>query len=179
MHAHLTNVTVRSLKPNGKQTKVWDSSTPGFGVIVGKSKSFFVMYGKKRTVKVLGRFPDTPLSTARTAAKKLLATNPQPIVALAFPKALEQFLEEKTKARRANTVRTLKDRLNRHFPFTGQLADIGHADILKKLITIETNAEYDHALAAAKTFFTWAHNHRYIDDNPTRGIAMRGTQSRS
>jgi hypothetical protein len=55
MHARLTDVAVRALKQTGKQTKVWDSSTPGFGVIVGKSKSFFVMYGRKRSVKVLGR----------------------------------------------------------------------------------------------------------------------------
>jgi hypothetical protein len=44
MRAHLTELGVRALKPAGKQVKVWDTTTPGFGVIVGKSKSFLVMY---------------------------------------------------------------------------------------------------------------------------------------
>jgi integrase len=170
---------VRALKPSAKQLKVWDTSTPGFGVIVGRSKSFFVMYGPKRTVKVLGRFPDTPLSAARAAAKKLLAVNPRPTTALKFEKALELFLEEKAKARRPRTVQNLKARLTRHFPFKQQLADVTHEDILRKLAHIDTNAEHDHALSVAKTFFTWAYNHRYIDDNPTRGISLRGTQFRS
>ena len=39
MHAHLTEVSVRALKPGGKQVKVWDTTTPGFGIIVGKSQA--------------------------------------------------------------------------------------------------------------------------------------------
>jgi hypothetical protein len=76
MRAHLTELGVRALKPACEQVKVWDTTTPGFGVIVGKSKSFFVMYGRKRAVKVLGRFPDTTLAGARAAAKKPLAHAP-------------------------------------------------------------------------------------------------------
>ena len=64
-----------------------------------------------------------------------------------------------------------------HFSFKGQLADISHPEIMRRLAKIDTNAEHDHALSVAKTFFTWAHNRRYIDDNPTRGIAPRGTKS--
>jgi hypothetical protein len=42
MRAQLTEITVRSLKPAaGKQLKVWDTKTPGFGVrIKGRTKSF-------------------------------------------------------------------------------------------------------------------------------------------
>jgi hypothetical protein len=48
MRAHLTDVAVRALKQSvGKQVKVWDTTTPGFGLIVGeRSKSWFVVYGR-------------------------------------------------------------------------------------------------------------------------------------
>ena len=73
MRAHLTEVGVRALKARDKQYKVWDSSTRGFGVLVGgQAKSWIVMYGQNRRLKVLGRYPVLPLAEARKAAKKVL-----------------------------------------------------------------------------------------------------------
>jgi hypothetical protein len=37
MKALLTDVTVRALQAAPKQTKVWDTKTEGFGVLVGGS----------------------------------------------------------------------------------------------------------------------------------------------
>ena len=70
MRAHLTDVVVRGLRPvPGKQTKVWDTSTAGFGVLVSeRSKSWIVMYGRKRALKVIGRYPTVSLADARSAA---------------------------------------------------------------------------------------------------------------
>lgn len=40
MRAHLAEIAVRTLKPGTKQYKVFDLSTPGFGVLAGgRSKS--------------------------------------------------------------------------------------------------------------------------------------------
>ena len=37
MRVHLTELAVRALRPRpGKQFKAWDSSTAGFGVLVGE-----------------------------------------------------------------------------------------------------------------------------------------------
>jgi hypothetical protein len=66
MRAQLTDLSVRSFKPEpGKQLKVWDTKTPGFGLRVnGGTKSWIVMYGKSRTLKVLGRYPSLPKNSA-------------------------------------------------------------------------------------------------------------------
>jgi integrase len=98
---------------------------------------------------------------------------------MSFQSALDQFLAEKDKTRRPETAANHRARLNQHFPFKCQIGEIRHSDVLRRLAKIDTNAEHDHALSVAKTFFTWAHNRRYIDDNPTRGLSPRGTQSRS
>jgi hypothetical protein len=37
MRSHLTELALRSLKPNGKQIKIWDRTTPGFGVRVAST----------------------------------------------------------------------------------------------------------------------------------------------
>ena len=110
------------------------------------------------------------------AEKTLGKVRPQSIT---FPSAVEIFLAEKTKARRAGTVANLKQRLERHFPFKGQLADISHQDIARKLTRIKSNSEHDHALAVAKTFFNWCHNRRYITDSPVRGLSPHGHTARS
>src|SRR5205807_1288387 len=59
MRLHLTDIAVRTLKPSDRQYKVWDATFPGFGVRVnGGSKSWIVMHGRERALKVLGRYPD-------------------------------------------------------------------------------------------------------------------------
>jgi Arm DNA-binding domain len=74
MHKKLTDKTVKSLEPTGKQVDYFDSLTPGFGIRVNPSgvKSWVYMYrlgGKLRRLK-LGRYPDrrpaTRLATSVT-----------------------------------------------------------------------------------------------------------------
>lgn len=44
MRAHLTEISVRAMKPAAKQFKAWDTQTRGFGVLVSdKTKTWFVM----------------------------------------------------------------------------------------------------------------------------------------
>ena len=58
MRLHLTEIAVRALKPKpDKQFKAWDTSTAGFGVSSASTKSWIVMHGARRALKVIGRFP--------------------------------------------------------------------------------------------------------------------------
>lgn len=86
MRKHLTELSVRALKPaSGKQMKVWDTSTRGFGIRINDgSKSWIVMHGKTRNLKVLGRYPDMTLADARLAAKKLLIAPAAPRPTILF-----------------------------------------------------------------------------------------------
>ena len=160
----------------------WDPTLPCFGLRVsrGGAKTFILKLHNSR--RAIGRFPLISLSEARTEAKRLLAektlgkVRPQSIT---FPQAVELFLEEKAKARRPSTVADLRDRLKRHFPFKGQLADVSHQEFIRTLSKIKTPREHNHALRVGKTFFTWAVNRRYITENPTIGISTRSTQSRA
>jgi hypothetical protein len=79
MRAHLTDVSVRAFAASDKQVKVWDTKTPGFGVrINGRTKSWIVMYGQARTLKVLGRYPELSLADARKQALVYLGAQPNP-----------------------------------------------------------------------------------------------------
>jgi integrase len=178
-----SDTKLRSLPaPSKGQTVFWDDKLPTFGLRVSQGGSKTFVLGREKTLITIGKFGILSLADARGEAKRLLAeftlgkVRPQSIT---FSQALDVFLEEKTKSRRPHTVETLRQRLTQHFTFKGQLADVTHQEVVRKLGKIPTNSERDHALAVAKTFFTWAHNRRYIDDNPTRGISPYGHISRT
>ena len=179
----LSDAGLRSLQPPDAGTvDYWDRKLPAFACRVsqGGTKTFILKLHNSR--RAIGRYPTITLSEARIEARRLLAektlgrTRPQVIT---FEKALQVFLDEKRKSRRPRTVADLHNRLARHFPFRGQLADVTHQEVARRLAKIKTSSEHDHALAVAKTFFTWCHNHRYIDDNPVRGLAPHGSARRT
>ena len=69
---HLTDLSIKALKPTGKQVTHWDENLAGFGVRVSQkgTKTFVVMVGKERKLISLGRYPHLSLKTARTEAQK-------------------------------------------------------------------------------------------------------------
>jgi integrase len=179
----LTDITLRNLPaPEKGQQDIWDVGFPAFGVRVsqGGSKTFVLNIHNSR--RAIGRYPVITLAQARSEARRMLAektlgkTKP---VTITYQEALRLFLAEKEKTRRASTYKNHKFRLTTHFNFKGQLADLTHHEVARRLARIRTTAEQDHALSVAKTFFTWCHNHRYIDDNPTRGLSAHGSTSRA
>src|SRR3982074_2953879 len=116
MRAHLTDVSVRALKPAAKQYRVWDTKTPSFGVAVnGRTKSWIVMYGTQRVLKVLGRYPDLPLSDARKKALVHLGTQPPQTRAPRFANAVQEFLEQHYADKRPHVKSEAKRHLERHF----------------------------------------------------------------
>jgi hypothetical protein len=80
-HLRLTELSVRALKPTETYKTYWDTSTPGFGVRVGRrAKTWTIMRGLTRERVTIGRYPDLSLSDARLEAKKLLLQTPEPKV---------------------------------------------------------------------------------------------------
>jgi integrase len=178
-----SDAKLRSIAPPEKgQLAVWDASLPGFGLRVSQGGSKTFVLNRNNTLLTIGRFGVLSLSEARTEAKRLMAeftlgkVRPQSIT---FNAAKELFLTEKKKTRRARTHQNQKQRLDLHFKFSGQLVDFTHTELVRKLGKIKSNSEHDHALSVAKTFFTWAQNRRYIDDNPCRGLSPHGHTSRT
>ncbi len=177
----LSDAGLRSFKaPLKGSVDYWDTKLPGFGCRVsqGGAKSFILKLHNSR--KALGRYPLISLSEARTEAKRLLAERTLGKLrphSIAFPAAVEEFLDEKATRRRPITVADHKRHLGL-LGFKGPLADIGQDDLIRKMKHLK-RSEFNHRLACAKTFFTWAQKKRYIADNPTVGLTPHATVSRS
>jgi integrase len=96
---------------------------------------------------------------------------------IAFPTAVDEFLDEKATRRRPITVADHKRHLGL-LGFKGSLADISPDDLARKMKNL-ARSEFNHRLSCAKTFFTWAQKKRYIIDNPTSGFTPHTIVSRS
>ena len=177
------DTSLRSLPVPAKgQLDYWDSKFPSFGVRVsqGGSKTFVLKTQNAR--RSLGRYGIVSLAEARAEARRILAqktlgqTRPQSIT---FAAAFDAFIAEKEKSRRARTIKDYKRLINLHFRFKGQLADVKHPDIERRLTRIKSKSEHNHALQNAKTFFTWAQKRRYITDNPTIGFSPHKIANRA
>ena len=173
MRTHFTDVSVRALKPKNKQYRAWDTKTPGFGISVnGHSKSWVVMYGPKRTLRVLGRFPDIPLADARKKALVYLGTQPEASNAPKFSDALPLFLESHGKKLKESSKTELERTLRRHFlPVLGSrhLDKITHQQIVGIIEDIKAPSEALHAYKDVRTFFSWSVP-RYIPYSPCEGL---------
>ncbi|MFN3658192.1 MAG: tyrosine-type recombinase/integrase [Pseudolabrys sp.] len=181
----LTDQTIRSLTAPPQGQKLYrDDTLPGFGCRVsqGGTRTFVLVHGEERQFLTIGRYPIISLSDARTEAKRFLAERtlgklrPQ---SLNFPRAVEMFLEEKRKSKRASTIHDYEYYLDKFFNFKGPVAEISHPDILKRLDRIKSPSMYNHALAAARGFFNWCQRRRYITDNPVTGLSPHRTVSRA
>jgi integrase len=174
----LTEIMLKAAKPPERGTiTIWDGAVKHFGVRVsqGGTKSFMILMGSGRR-QTIGRFPTLSLAIARTRAKELLAeytlgkTRPR---SAAFDDVVAAFLEACEEKNRPRTVRDYKRLLNRHIAFGRKnISEVTRHDISRKLDKLkETSSEQNHAMAAAKVFFTWAHRHGYIDHSPCEGLA--------
>ncbi|HXJ00489.1 MAG TPA: Arm DNA-binding domain-containing protein, partial [Micropepsaceae bacterium] len=156
---HLTDLSVRALKPNGRTTYYWDSATPGFGVRVGKrKKTFTIIRGENRERITIGHYGDLSLSEARAEAKRLLSASPEEKAPLiTFEKAKAEFLYENYKDASPRTAYEAARHLGKHFKalHTTALHTITDADIKKQLDRISARAERLHAYRYARCFLKW------------------------
>jgi integrase len=177
-----SDVGLRSLSPPPKgQISYWDEKLPSFGFRVSQGGTKTFVLNRKNSLITIGRFPTITLSQARTEAKRLLAeftlgkVRPQSIT---YAQAVTLFLEEKTKARRDSTVSAYKGLLN-SITLIGQLTEITHEEVQRKLAKFKTEGAYNHHLVALTVFFNWCRKRRYITDNPTLGLSTHRRPARA
>ena len=183
MRLKLTDLAVRALPPSDGQLKVWDTVTKGFGVRMnGASKSWIVMYGKDRKLKVLGHYPATSLADARRAAKEiLLSPDDRPDYPL-FADAAAQFLETQdhlAPLTMREYARILKTRFEPEFKFK-RINDVDTRAIARILDCLSpTPGERKYAHSVIRRFFKWAVGRRMVDRSPVDGLDIpKSTPSR-
>ncbi|HEX5210410.1 MAG TPA: Arm DNA-binding domain-containing protein, partial [Pseudolabrys sp.] len=91
MKLHMTDIVVSRLKEPGTY---YDATTPAFGLRVGKNrKTWFVIRGRERLRKNIGRYPAVSLADARKEARKLLSEELEKGSRIKFNAAYETFKE--------------------------------------------------------------------------------------
>ena len=181
MKLRLTDMAIKKLpNPEHGQVTHWDELTPGFGLRCSvKSKSFVVMYGEKRQLKTLGRYPTMSLSGGRTAAKRFfvhfnegLFTPKVPSVT--FQAARNRFLQDAAGRNKPRTVADYTRLLNKHFHFEDELRDITRQQIMRFVSgLVETPSEQSHAYVAIRTMMNWCVRHGLIEHSVVPAIKQR------
>ena len=183
MKLRLTDIAIKRLSsPDSGQVTYWDDATPGFGLRCStKSKSFVVMYGEKRRLKKLGRYPDFTLSDARKEARRFLAeaddlpeaSGPAPIP---FEEAKRRFLAHCVGRNKERTVKDYTRLLNRHFELSNDLHEVTRAQIMKVISSLSrTPSEQSHAYVAIRTMMNWCVEAGLIEMSPVPRIRQKTT----
>lgn len=181
----LTDLQIRKLgAPETGQKTYFDEALPGFGVRVsqGGAKSFVVMYGPKRRLKTIGRYPDIALADARREAKRLQADLHEPAVPLhrhdpvPFPEARDRFLADSRGRNKPRTAADYERLLTRHFAFTEAVGDLTRAGIMKTIETLAaTPSEQRHAFVALRTMLNWCVKRGIIDHSPMPPMSFKAS----
>ena len=145
----LTDLAIRALPhPKEGSTKHIDPSLPGFGVrCTARSKSFFVMFGKDRRLKTIGRWPEMALKDARREAYGILHTPPAKRT-MTDAEALDAFLKDaKARLRRSTSER---------YRFA----------LMPHMKRIDLTTSEPNEVKALKVFFNWCIDRGIRDANP-------------
>ena len=176
MRMRLTDLSVRklSLPPLGQKT-YWDETTPGFGVrCSSRSKSYVVMYGAKRKLRTLGRYPDLSLADARRQAKQQLVQAQSISLGLRsidYETARREYLADCATRLRATTLCGYSMYLNA-MHFSGPVDRITRQDMLRKVRErTDSPSSQNYAFTTLKVFFNWLVRHQYLENNPLNGIS--------
>lgn len=166
----LTDISVQRLKPGDRQTRYFDASLPGFGILVGKHrKTWFLMKGEDRKIVTLGRYPDMPLKDARLAA---MAEKGKALDKWSFDaqRGVQLFLEAaKTRVEPA-TYGQYEHYLSL-FKFKGDVSDLTRTAIRRKLDDLaDRPTAQNMAYATLRNFFNWLVACDYIVRSPIAGM---------
>ncbi|MEL6885306.1 MAG: tyrosine-type recombinase/integrase [Pseudomonadota bacterium] len=180
MKLRLTDMAIKKLPlPEGQQVTHWDELTPGFGLRCSKkSKSFVVMYGERRQLKTLGRYPNLSLAEARTAAKRFFVEFEAGAAAkpsISFTQAKDRFLEDSRARNKPRTAADYERLLNKHFNAAGDLRDITRQQVMKVVSGLaDTPSEQSHAYVVIRTMMNWCVRHGLIDFSVVPTIKLGG-----
>lgn len=170
----LTDLQIKRLRaPERGQKTYFDDALPGFGVRVsqGGSKSFVVMYGERRRLKTLGRYPRVSLSDARREAKRVQSSVAElyqaELPSLRFDEANDRFLADSQARNKPGTYEEYKRLLNKHFSFTKPLPEITRRDVMQVIEGLHrTPSEAHHAYVAIRTMMNWCVKHGLLTHSP-------------
>lgn len=179
----LTDLSIRKLAaPERGQRTHFDDGLPGFGLRIsqGGTKSFVVMYGARRRLKTIGRYPAMKLADARREAKRLQAEISDPDVGfqpvmerVSFADARERFLADCARRTRPRTVGDYRRLLERHFSFDKPLAEIARREVMQVVSGLApTPSEQAHAYVALRTMLNWCRRQGLIDASPLPRMRM-------
>lgn len=180
----LTDLSVKRLKaPNSGQKTFFDDAMPGFGIRVsqGGAKSFVVMYGTRRRLKTLGRYPALSLSDARKSARRFFVEAEEqtvlaPAEPIAFTAARDRFLKDSAARNKPGTAAEYHRLLHRHFSYDRDLHEIDRRDIMQVVTRLSrTPSEQKHAFVAIRTMMNWCVRHGFIDVSPVPPIPQATT----
>lgn len=176
----LTDISVRALKGSADYKTFFDDQLPAFGVRVGlRKKTFVIVQGKKRERMTIGHYPAMTVGEARTKAKKLLASEPEPkAVPKNFKDAVDEFLEENYKDSTSDWPRNVKSIFKNHLSGLDhmKLGAITDAHLSGVFDKIEGKSAKLHAFRVARTFFRWCLRppRRYLRHSPMEGYEAPG-----
>lgn len=180
---HLTDLSIKALKPSENYITYWSDTTPGFGLRVGKrSRTWTVMRGRLRERVTLGHYPDVSLADARREALRVLSEErlgPK-AASVSLKDAREAFLTEHYRGVSSRWPHLVRLMLEKHFKRIEhrELATVTDDDIATVLRTMApTPSQQLHVYRAARTFFSWCARppRRYIPRSPMEGYAPPST----
>ena len=179
----LTDILIKSLRvPETGQKTHFDAALPSFGIRVsqGGTKSFVVMYGPSRRLKTLGRYPAMGLQDARKAARRAMveaeaqSSDAPRFEPITFELARKKFLADSQRRNKERTHQGYHRLLHRHFHFSGNLDEIGRAQIMaavEKLAT--TPSEQQHAFVALRVMLNWCVKRGFLETSPLPPLSFR------
>jgi integrase len=178
---HLTEITIRNLKPADRQRTYFDEGLAGFGLRVspGGTKAFVLMHGKSRQLTTLGRYGIISLAQARAKAKEILAERTlgnHRAPTITFEEAYELFKTSHCAQKKNRTAKSYQRIIEKHFLPKLRLERLEEisthvlAGITDKLLP--TPSELAHAQAVSRTLFRWAVRRRYLRHNPLEGLQL-------
>ena len=184
MKIRLTDIAIKKLSlPSKGQITYWDETTPGFGLRCStKSKSFVIMFGEKRRLKTLGRYPRLSLAAARAQAKRFFVefeegNLSQFQIAVPFQEAKERFLADCQGRNKPRTVADYRRLLNKHFNFRTDIREVSRAQIMKIISNLSsTPSEQSHAYVAIRTLMNWCVRHGLLDYSVVPSIKQNSSK---
>lgn len=181
----LTDLQIKRLQPPEKgQKTVFDEALPGFGVRIsqGGSKSFIVMYGAKRRLKTIGRYPALTLADARRDARRLLvelqdSEGLQPTTRhVSFSEARSRFLADSKSRNKPRTHKDYTRLLTKHFPFSIDVDRVNRSDIMSAVEGLaQTPSEQGHAFVAIRVLMNWCERQGLIERSPVPRMSVAQT----
>lgn len=175
MKVRLTDLGVKKLpKPASGQVTHWDSATPAFGIrCSAKSKSYVVMYGPRRQLKTLGRYPEMSLADARNRAKAFLATyalSPTQEADVECNTVVQAYLQDCEGRVRENTMKGYRLYLQ-GITFKGPIGKVTQAKVMEAIRkNTDSPSSQNYAFTTFKVFFNWAVRRQFLLHNPLAAL---------